>query len=252
MAKKKVNRPSYGYDQQAAMVRNAKVPYESAGIMRFDPTTGSLNYPNLEYSNVNPEMRYFNPYLQQTQVPTTPVSSTTTAQPTKLIYDPTYGTVVPGNPWDAAEATGPGPQWLQQPTWDPYAPVFEWKQNPDGSWELAGTKEGVPQDAALGVDPDWSSTYHPSYYKTAYKQPPLTAIWGGSNKGTMGTRGWRRPGSSYLPEQQVHQDANGNVWAERPEFDKRSRWQKYIDEIGAKKGNNQNVTISGAPVTWRT
>ena len=248
MAKKKVNRPSYGYDQQAAMVRNAKVPYESAGIMRFDPTTGSLNYPNLGYSNVNPEMRYFNPYLQQTQVPTTPVSSTITPT-TPLTYDPTYAN---GNP--EMRQFDPYRQQPQatQPTWDPRYPVFEWDQKPDDSWELVGTKEGVPQDAALGVDPDWSSTYHPSYYKTAYKQPPLTAIWGGSNKGTMGTRGWRRPGSSYLPEQQVYQDANGNVWAERPEFDKRSRWQKYIDEIGAKKGNNQNVTISGAPVTWRT
>lgn len=241
MAKKKVNRPSYGYDQQAAMERNAKVPYESHGILRYDPTTGSLAYPNLEYSNVNPEMRYFNPYLQQAQ--------STTTQPNQLVYDPTYGAVTPSNPWDAAEATGPG---AQQPTWNPNAPVFEWDQMPDGSWELVGTREGVPQEAALGVDPTWSSSYHPSYYKTAYKQPPLTAIWGGSNKGTMGTRGWRRPKSSYLPEQQVYRDANGNVWAERPEFDKRSRWQKYIDEINAKKGNNQNVTIAGAPVTWRT
>ena len=237
MAKKKVNRPSYGYDQQAAMVRNAKVPFAMetalARAARYAPSSGA-----------------FGPPVQTTPTPMPPANDQPANPGTPpLVYDPTYAN---GNP--EMRQFDPYRQQPQatQPTWDPYAPVFEWDQKPDGSWELVGTKEGVPQDAALGVDLDWSSTYHPSYYKTAYKQPPLTAIWGGSNKGTMGTRGWRRPGSSYLPEQQVYQDANGNVWAERPEFDKRSRWQKYIDEIGAKKGNNQNVTISGAPVTWRT
>lgn len=245
MAKKKVNRPKYEYDQQAARERNAKVPYESHGILRYDPTTGSLAYPNLEYSNVNPEMRYFNPYLQQSQ--------TTPTQQNQLVFDPTYGTVVPSNPWDAAEATGPGAQQpLYNPNFNPYKQqAFQWAQDVNGNWNLSGVAPGVPETAAQGVPADWSSSYSPQYYQNQYRNP-LTAIWGGSNKRTMGTRGWRRPKSSYLPEQQVYTDPYGNVWAERPEIDKRSRWQKYIDEINSKKGNNQNATIAGAPVTWRT
>lgn len=219
MAKKKVNRPKYKYDQQAAMERNAKVPYESHGILRYDPTTGSLAYPNLEYSNVNPEMRYFNPYLQQSQ--------TTPTQQKQPVFDPTYGTAVPSNPWDAAEATGPGAQY--NPNFNPYKQqAFQWAQDVNGNWYLSGVAPGVPETAAQGVPADWSSSYSPEYYKNQYRNP-LTAIRGGSNKGTMGTRGWRTS----------------------------SRWQKYIDEINAKKGNNQkgnnqNVAIAGAPVTWRT
>lgn len=248
MAKKKVNRPSYGYDQQAARERNAKVPIENVGIMQFDPRTGTLNYPNLEYSNTNPEMRYFNPYLGGAPV-TTPTSIT---PDDKLIFDPTYGAVAPSNPWDAAEATGPGAQ-TAQPTWDPRYPVFEWARDDNGNFipELGGVREGVPPEAALGVDPNWSSSYHPLYYQSQYRNP-LTAIWGGSNRGTMGTRGWRRPGSSYMPEQTIKR-AGDNVWAERPEFDRRTRWQKFVDEVNATKGNNNNLGLSvGSPVTWRT
>lgn len=211
MAKKKVNKPSYNLAPGYGGIWNPKLPDTNPTYPGYIPPI-----------NLGPDYGYY-------QVPGTDVLPPTTVQPTsapsQLNYNPSYGTT-PSPVWEAAEATGPGEQQPQQATWNPYAPVFQWDQDENGSWILVGVAPGVPQEAGIGVKPDWSSSYSPEYYKTAYKQPPLTAIWGVGAKRTMGTRGWRRP-----------------------EPDRRSRWQKYMDELNA---TSITPAAAGAPVTWRT
>ena len=145
------------------------------------------------------------------------------------------------------------------PNWsyyNPYTAQYAWQWNPKEPGTLmAGadprSQEGVPWHEELNIP--WSSSYAPEFYSTQQRNP-LTALWGGSNKGTMGTRGWRRPKSSYLPEQQQYMDADGNKWFERPEMDTRSRMQKLLDEQNP-SGNNTLKTIPawvGPLVSWRT
>jgi hypothetical protein len=58
-----------------------------------------------------------------------------------------------------------------------------------------------------------------------------------------------------FPEQQVKMDANGNVWAERPEYDRRTRMQKFLDKIEEDNkpagNNNMKVIQAGPNVNWR-
>lgn len=157
-------------------------------------------------------------------------------------------------PVTAQPATGQPSQPI--PEWNPQSDPYAWRRDASGN-----LVDGMYPASALPEG--WTSTYSPEAYmwnpelgiygKFSQRQQPLTAIWGGSNKGTMGTRGWRRPKSTYFPEQQIKMDSEGNVWAERPEWDRRSRMQKFLDKINEKPaGNNRNVSISGAPVSWRT
>lgn len=170
--------------------------------------------------------------------------------PANAYWQPQTGTPTLANQPVTGQPTAP-----VIPEWNPQSDPYAWQRDTSGN-----LIDGKYPASAL---PDnWTSTYSPEAYMWnpemgiygKYSQlKPLQAIWGGSNKGTMGTRGWRRPGSTYLPEQQVYRDANGNVWAERPEGDRRTRMQKFLDKIEDKKGNNQNLTITaGSPVSWRT
>lgn len=189
-------------------------------------TTPTTQTTTKTVDNTNPEMRYFNPYLQ----------------------------TAPANQADNLPAD-------YTPQWNPWRdPVFAWREDMSG---LSGQfREGInPTDfdyydrnfvwdeEKYGPKEEWSSSYHPLYYQN---QTPSSLQWlaGSSNGGTMGSRGWRRPGRYYIPEQQVTRlGPNGPITAERPPNPKRR------GEEEESKGNNRNVSIPawvGSLVSWRT
>ena len=107
------------------------------------------------------------------------------------------------------------------------------------------------QGNLIGVgNPRWGDPYQVMpYWK--YDQPTWIA---GREGGASSMGRGRRPKSSYLPEQQQYMDADGNKWFERPETDRRTRMQKFLDEQNP-SGNNTSKTIPawvGPLVSWRT
>jgi hypothetical protein len=212
----------------------------------MEPDYGSIAFPNWQPSAAtqstpatsatvpgtvaNPEMRYFNPYLQ--------------TAPTGV--RPPGGNQVPND---------------YVPLWNPWQdPVFQWENDMSG---LSGEfREGInPTDfdyydqnfvwdeEKYGPKEEWSSSYHPLYYQ-GQKPDSLNWLAGSSNGGNMGSRGWRRPGRYYIPDQQVTRAGpNGPITAERPKPPPRR------GETPNPEGNNKNLTIPawvGSLVSWRT
>lgn len=147
------------------------------------------------------------------------------------------------------------------PLWNPWQdPVFQWENDMSG---LSGEfREGIdPTDFdyydqnfvwdedVYGKKEDWTSSYHPLYYQNKSAEP-LQWLAGSSNGGNMGSRGWRRPGRYYIPDQQVTRAGpNGPITAERPKPPPRR------GETPNPEGNNKNLTIPawvGSLVSWRT
>lgn len=240
MAENKVNRPKYQYDQKKAMERNAKVPmYNYAAVNLPDIQRPVWMEPG--YGSI------FNPLMQApaqapAQAPTVPTNTPSTSEQ-PVTYNPTYGTVEPSNPWDAAEATGPAQQ-VQQVNFNPYKQqAFQWAQDVNGNWYLSGVAPGVPQSAAQGVPADWSSSYAPQYYQGQYLNP-LNYLTGGSNIGSLGTRGY----SSWLRRLS---DRMQNVSQRGLARDQWGRWTQAAP-TGQGRDGEQPASYSGAPTTWRT
>lgn len=175
------------------------------------PTTGVVD-------NTNPEMRYFNPYLQTA---------------------PAGGTTGPG---------GPLPEGYQYPYWleeREGRPAYEWR-NVDGQIKLMPNENAFP---GAPVPPEgWTSSYSKDFYST---QAPKQYQWlaGSSNGGTMASVGWRRPGRYYIPDQRVTRAGPGGpITAERPPKPSRRGDNDHA-------GNNQDLSIPawvGSLVSWRT
>lgn len=173
--------------------------------------------------NTNPEMRYFNPYLQ-----TAPAGGTT-------------------------GAGGPLPEGYQYPYWleeREGRPAYEWR-NVDGQIKLMpneGAFQGAPTPELDAEGNPWTSVYSKDFYST---QAPKQYQWlaGSSNGGTMASVGWRRPGRYYIPDQRVTRAGPGGpITAERPPKPSRRSDNDHA-------GNNQDLSIPawvGSLVSWRT
>ena len=191
------------------------------------PATATPTTPGT-IDNSNPEMRYFNPYLQ-----TAPTGST--------------GGIPP---------QAPLPEGYQYPYWleeREGRPAYMWEKNEEtGQIELVANEDAFPGAPVPELDVNgnpWTSVYSKDFYSTQEKNP-LQWLAGSSNGGNMGSRGWRRPGRYYIPDQQVTRAGpNGPITAERPKPPPRR------GETPNPEGNNKNLTIPawvGSLVSWRT
>jgi hypothetical protein len=173
------------------------------------PTTGVVD-------NTNPEMRYFNPYLQTAPEGYAPSMTTGNV--------PAGGSYADWQEWNR-QMKASDPYWNY---YNPYNSQYAWQWNPKEPGTLmAGadprSQEGVPWHEELGIP--WSSSYAPEFYSTQPRKP-LVGITGGTNRRTMGTRDWRT----------------------------RNRWEKALEDKRA-AGNNNMKTIPawvGPLVSWRT
>ena len=184
-----------------------------------------------------------------------PSAFPTSTVPANSYYNPTTG--APGDtPVTSTPAMGQPslPENYQYPYWaEKYndAPAYAWKKNPEtGDIELQPNEYAAP--GAPPPEEGWTSAYSKAFYTTQSRNQPT---WIGGREGGASSMGrGRRPGRYYIPEQQVKMDANGNVWAERPEYDRRSRMQKFLDKIEEDKpagNNNMKVIQAGPNVNWR-
>lgn len=140
------------------------------------------------------------------------------------------------------------------PNWsyyNPYTSQYAWQWNPKEPGTLmAGadprSQEGVPWHEELNIP--WSSSYAPEFYATQPRKPK-----GIKNRGAWRTKDTGIP-VGWSPYKTQHMDANGKWQFERPETDRRTRMQKFLDEQNP-SGNNTLKTIPawvGPLVSWRT
>ena len=200
-------------------------PPAAAGTLPPSQSTAPATVPG---TVANPEMRYFNPYLQ-----TAPTGGT--------------GGVPP---------QAPLPEGYQYPYWleeKEGRPAYMWDKNEEtGQIELVPNENAFPGAPVPELDVNgnpWTSVYSKDFYSTQEKNP-LQWLAGSSNGGNMGSRGWRRQGRYYIPDQQVTRvGPNGPITAERPKPPPRR------GETPNPEGNNKNLTIPawvGSLVSWRT
>lgn len=172
--------------------------------------------------------------------------------PTNAYYNPTAS--IPGS---TPATSTPGQTAQVVPNWNPQSDPYAWRRDASGN-----LGDGMYPGSALPEG--WTSTYSPEAYmydpangiygKYRWKQPGLQWLGGGASGEGMGSRQWRMPGRYRIPEQQVKKDANGNVWAERPEWDRRTRMQKFLDKVEEREDGEPNVAPmwTGQLVNWRT
>jgi hypothetical protein len=125
------------------------------------PTTGVVD-------NTNPEMRYFNPYLQTAPEGYAPSMTTGNV--------PAGGSYADWQEWNR-QMKASDPYWNY---YNPYNSQYAWQWDPDApGWLMAGadprSQEGFPWHEALNRP--WSSSYAPEFYKNlAPKQYDWVAV----------------------------------------------------------------------------
>ena len=230
-------------------------PADRGYLEPYDPITG---LPTGQ-APVNPYIPQIQPYPAYGP----PLPSATTAAPTlagvgAIPEYPMYGPPLPGATTAqeyAPNMTTGGSGSYGNPDYNYWVNLAQkqeqWTPEEQAAYLAQFYGQTDEQGNLIGVgNPRWGDPYQVMpYWK--YDQPTWIA---GREGGASSMGRGRRPKSSYLPEQQQYMDADGNTYFERPEMDKRSRWQKLLDEDNP-SGNNTSKTIPawvGPLVSWRT
>ena len=119
-------------------------------------------------------------------------------------------------------------------------PAYMW--NEDGTLSVNPSATGGAAEPVLG----WTSVYSRDFYANQRRKPK-------ENRGAWRTKDTGIP-VGWSPYKTQYMDADGNKWFERPETDRRTRMQKFLDEQNP-SGNNTLKTIPawvGPLVSWRT
>lgn len=204
----------------------------SASTTTTTPTTQTTTKT---VDNTNPEMRYFNPYLNEQYA-----EKLTTGNP------PTGGTYADWQEWNRQMSeTDPNHSY-----YNPYNTPYAWQWNPNVPGTLiAGadprSQEGVPWQDALNIP--WSSSYAPEYYKN---QRAKQYTWVGGRTGGASSKGTgRMPSRYYIPQQEFYKTPGGKTYVSR------DGWEDAFGKDENPPGNNRNVSIPawvGPLVSWRT